>query len=1217
MATENLRLHYVDSEDPTSYPAVYAFDGDPNTFWHTEFRTNVPPPPHELQIDLGSVLNLQGFRYLPRQDNFYGNIGRYEFYMSSDGFNWGTPVASGSFLNSSASQEVTFVPTSGRYVRLRALSEINGLNQSAVAELTFLQADSSPIEGTNTAPSAIAQTLSTAEDVQLPISLAGIDGEGSALNYAVVTGPVNGTLAGTAPNLTYSPGANFNGSDSFAFRVNDGSLNSATATVSISVTPVNDVPVAESKSVSTSKDTPAAITLSGFDIESSPLTFSIVNGPANGTLTGIAPNLVYSPSAGSTGSDSFTYRVNDGAANSAAATVSITVTPVNTPPVATSNLVTTPEDSSIAITLAGSDKDLNTLTFSVVTGPSNGTLTGTPPNLSYSPTKNFSGSDTVTFRVNDGTVDSAPAAVSITVTPVNDAPLATSKSVTTDEDTQLPIILGGTDPEASSLSFTVLTVPTHGTLTGTAPNLTYSPAANFSGADQFTFSVNDGTINSAPATVSIAVKAVNDAPVALSNSASTEQDTPLPFTLAGTDVEGSSLTFSVVSGPTNGTLGGTAPNLTYQPAAGFSGSDAFTFRANDGTTTSPTATVSITVSQKPLPSNVNRLARTGWTLKYVDSEQTPKSPATSAFDGNPSTIWQTRNSSGSAALPHEIQINLGSIQNIAGFQYLPRQDLSTVGNIGNYEFYVSLDGVTWGSPVATGKFANSAFEKLVTFTAKTGKFIRLRALSEVNGGNSTCVAELSILQELADNQPPLATPLTLTTGKDTSLQLLLGGSDPEGSALTYSIVNGPLNGTLTGTAPNLTYLPNSGFVGGDQFTFQTHDGAASSATATVSINVTAVTVVPENTAPVFTANPIILAATEGASFSGQLLATDANAGDILTFQKVSGPAWLTVAADGKLGGTPLSADVGTGSFIVSASDPSNAAATATLTITVAATTNASPVFLVKPLEYPAGTEKSLYLGQTLASTATDPNADDTIIYSKVAGPAWLVVANSGALSGTPPSGSVGTNLFTVRATDAAGSFDETTLQIKINANTLPLPWNLDRVGNENIAGTATYGSTIYTLAGAGLIDLTEDSGSFGWQTLSGDGKITARVSKLNDTGTGTRVGVMIRESLAANSRHIFFGVDGTGNYQWTHRLVTGGYIAKSTRAGQPTAKIWVRLIRNANVITVYQSTTGTSWTKIGSSTVTLPKNCYIGLWVGSGDKGLLNNSQFSNVAVTP
>ncbi len=224
-----------------------------------------------------------------------------------------------------------------------------------------------------------------------------------------------------------------------------------------------------------------------------------------------------------------------------------------------------------------------TLTFIVVTQPTHGALSGTAPNLTYTPAANYHGPDSFTFKANDGTVDSNIATVSITVNPVNDAPTADPQSVTTDEDTAKAITLTATDVDGDPLTFSVVTQPTHGTLSGTAPDLTYTPAANYNGPDSFTFKANDGTVDSNTATISITVTAVNDAPTATPQSVTTDEDTAKAITLTGTDVEGDTLTFSVVTQPTHGALSGTAPDLTYTPAANYNGPDSFTFKANDGT----------------------------------------------------------------------------------------------------------------------------------------------------------------------------------------------------------------------------------------------------------------------------------------------------------------------------------------------------------------------------------------------------------------------------------------------------------------------------------------------------------------------------------------------------------------------------------------------------------------------------------------------------------
>jgi hypothetical protein len=233
--------------------------------------------------------------------------------------------------------------------------------------------------------------------------------------------------------------------------------------------------------------------------------------------------------------------------------------------------------------------------MTIVNPPSHGALSGTPPNLTYVPAPNYNGPDSFIFTANDGALDSAPVTVSITVTPVNDVPLATAQSITTPEDASLGVSLSGTDADGDTLSYSLASGPAHGSLAGTAPNLVYTPAPNYSGSDSFTFRVTDGVVMSAVATVSITVTPVNDAPVANGQSLTTPYNAPLALTLAGSDVEGSALTYTVLSSPANGTLSGTAPNLTYTPNIGSSGTTSFTFKVNDGGLDSAVATVTIIV----------------------------------------------------------------------------------------------------------------------------------------------------------------------------------------------------------------------------------------------------------------------------------------------------------------------------------------------------------------------------------------------------------------------------------------------------------------------------------------------------------------------------------------------------------------------------------------------------------------------------------------------
>ena len=117
-----------------------------------------------------------------------------------------------------------------------------------------------------------------------------------------------------------------------------------------------------------------------------------------------------------------------------------------------------------------------------------------------------------------------------------------------------PLLAG--DTEGDALSYTVVTQPVNGTLTGDTPNLVYVPTANFSGSDSFTFTVSDGQAVSSAATIAITVRPVNDAPTADAQSLSTDEDTSLSITLTGSDLEGSALTFGVTVQPQHGTLSG-------------------------------------------------------------------------------------------------------------------------------------------------------------------------------------------------------------------------------------------------------------------------------------------------------------------------------------------------------------------------------------------------------------------------------------------------------------------------------------------------------------------------------------------------------------------------------------------------------------------------------------------------------------------------------------
>ena len=273
----------------------------------------------------------------------------------------------------------------------------------------------------------------------------------------------------------------------------------------------NRPPTADAQSVNVPVNTATAITLTGSDPDGDALTCTIAGQPAHGTLSGAAPNLTYTPALDYTGSDSFTFTVSDGEYTSAPATVSITVAPVNHPPTADAQSVTTTEGTAVPITLAGSDPDGDELTYALVTQPAHGLLTGLLPTLTYTPAAGYSGTDSFTFTVNDGLATSAPATVSITVTPVNDAPAAADDSYSVNVNKQLKVNAPGvlkndSDPDNDALTAVLVSGPASGKLTFNANgSFTYVPQPGFAGIVTFTYQATDGTLISNVATATIAV----------------------------------------------------------------------------------------------------------------------------------------------------------------------------------------------------------------------------------------------------------------------------------------------------------------------------------------------------------------------------------------------------------------------------------------------------------------------------------------------------------------------------------------------------------------------------------------------------------------------------------------------------------------------------------------------------------------------------------------
>jgi VCBS repeat-containing protein len=378
------------------------------------------------------------------------------------------------------------------------------------------------VTATNDGPTAVDDAYTTAEDTVLIVAAPGVlandtDPEGDTLSAVAGSGPSHGTLSRNANgSFTYTPAANYNGPDSFTYRASDGTAESSSATVAITVSAVNDAPTAADDAYSTGEDTALTVDAPGVlandnDLDGDGLHTVVESAPSHGTLTLDADgSFVYTPAADFNGSDSFTYRASDGTLTSSLATVALTVTAVNDAPTAAANAYSTAEDTALTVGAPGvlgndSDADGDTLSAELGSGPSHGTLAlNADGSFVYTPAANFNGSDSFTYRASDGTLASNLATVTLTVSAINDAPTVTVAAGGTcgsnDHSGTVNLAVADVESQAAGLTLSIASsnsvlVPSGNVVFGSNPaarTMTVNAVDGRSGTATLTVTVSDG-----------------------------------------------------------------------------------------------------------------------------------------------------------------------------------------------------------------------------------------------------------------------------------------------------------------------------------------------------------------------------------------------------------------------------------------------------------------------------------------------------------------------------------------------------------------------------------------------------------------------------------------------------------------------------------------------------------------------------------------------------
>ncbi|MCB8979697.1 MAG: tandem-95 repeat protein [Ardenticatenaceae bacterium] len=483
-------------------------------------------------------------------------------------------------------------------------SNETGSTQSSVRSFTSFHI--------NVAPTAVADTPTVAEDsgtTTFDVLTNDTDPENDTLSVSSVGTTSNGGTAVINNNqIDYTPAANFFGTETFSYTVSDGEFTDS-ATVTVTVTAVNDAPtaVADTPTVAEDSGTTAFDVLANdTDPENDALSISSVGTTSHGGTAVLNNNQIdYTPAANFSGTETFSYTISDGEFTDSA-TVTVEVTAVNDLPIANDDNESAVENSStIQLNVLANDTDPDTgdiLTLQSVGTPDHGgTAVINGSLIDYTPATDFAGSESFTYTINDGHGGTATATVivNLQVDASNSAPQAQDDTPETLEDSTLVIYVlsNDSDPENDSLTILNISSPAHGTAVIQGNYIRYTPNANFNGQDSFTYTISDGEFTDS-ATVNITVVSVNDLPQAILDTSATMAGQPVTINVLENDqdpIEGSSLSVTAVSVPAHGKATTNGTSITYTPNAGFIGTETFTYTLSDGTD-SVTGTITVTVN---------------------------------------------------------------------------------------------------------------------------------------------------------------------------------------------------------------------------------------------------------------------------------------------------------------------------------------------------------------------------------------------------------------------------------------------------------------------------------------------------------------------------------------------------------------------------------------------------------------------------------------------
>lgn len=459
----------------------------------------------------------------------------------------------------------------------------------------------------NRPPVAHDQTVTTDEDISVSITAVGSDEDGDTLTYTLISGPSHGSLTGTAPNLTYTPNANYNGNDTVTFSVFDGTETSEPGTISIVINSVNDAPIITSTAIEEGVENTLytyTVTANDIDHPDTELTYSLQQAPEGMTQVPATGQIQWQTNYESSGSHQVVVRVTDPLGGYDEQGFLLEIQNVNRPPVADDQTVTVDEDTSVSFTVLGSDEDGDSLTYTVISGPNHGTLTGTIPNLNYTPNADYNGSDTVSFSVFDGTESSEPGTIHIDIDSINDLPTITSTDMEEGVENTLytyTVTANDVDHVSTELTYSLLQAPEGMTQDSATGLIQWQTDYQSSGFHRVVVRVTDPLGGYDEQEFLLEIQNVNRSPVISSSPVETHQkgNGDYLYSVVATDEDNEALTFELVQQPRGMSIDRLSGNILWAEGGMSPGTYPITIKVTDLYGGSDTQQFNLVVSLAP------------------------------------------------------------------------------------------------------------------------------------------------------------------------------------------------------------------------------------------------------------------------------------------------------------------------------------------------------------------------------------------------------------------------------------------------------------------------------------------------------------------------------------------------------------------------------------------------------------------------------------------